>query len=141
MLKMIKRLAGWQKLWLAASLVMLAAGMAWLPGILERPALNQLAEARARVIADFEKPECLPVRSTPYTQLAPIPAGAPCHEIYIWRKDVKEKLPLILTNVLFPMDAHRREIWFDGAIEGAGFAALGSLLLYGLLALARRRTH
>lgn len=141
MMKRIKRLQGWQKLWLAASVVMLGLGIIWLPGILERPALTQLAEARSRVLADFDRPECLPVRATPYTQLAPIPAGAPCHEIYIWRKDVKEKLPLILNNVLFPMDAHRREIWFDGALKGVGFAALGALLFYVALFLAKRRTQ
>ena len=67
MMKRIKRLQGWQKLWLAASVVMLGLGIIWLPGILERPALTQLAEARSRVLADFDRPECLPVRATPYT--------------------------------------------------------------------------
>lgn len=141
MMKTIKRLEGWQRLWLAASLLMLGVAIVWLPGVLERKALVELAEARTRVIADFEKAECLAVRSTPYTQLTPIPAGAPCFEIYIWRKDVKEKLPLILNNVLFPIDAHRREILFDGAMKGVGLAALGSLLLYAGFFLAKRRTH
>ena len=54
---------------------------------------------------------------------------------------MKEKLPLILNNVLFPMDAHRREIWFDGALKGVGFAALGALLFYVALFLAKRRTQ
>ena len=115
MLKMIKGLAGWQKLWLAASLVMLAAGVAWLPGILERPALAQLAEARARVIADFEKPECLPVRSTPYTQLAPVPAGAPCHA---WS-------PMVLTRVLSPSAIRR----FLQSQASAGLVLMGTAAL------------
>lgn len=133
-----KRAAGWQRLWLVASLAALALGVAWFPGQVEKGPLAQLAEQRARVVADFDLPVCLPVRSTPYTQLAPIPPGAPCHDIYVWRRNVTEKLPLILNHVLFPMDAHRREIWFTGAIKGALFAALASALLYAGLFMAHR---
>lgn len=127
-----KRAAAWQRLWLVGSFAALALCLWALPARFENSAFAQLSEARARVVADFDKPECLPVRSTPYPQLAPVPAGAPCYEMYIWRKDVREKLPLILEHVTFAMDAHRREIWVTGALKATGVAALVSVLLYGL---------
>ena len=130
-----KRAAKWQKLWFIISVLALAAGVAWLPGLLEKDALSRLAEARARVVTQIDWPACQPVRGTPYSQLPPIAEGAPCYDIYVWRKDVTEKLPLTLNNILFPMDAFKREIWFSGALRGAGFAALASALLYAGLFL------
>lgn len=135
-----KRAAAWQRLWLAGTVLALAAGLFVLPSMLEKASLERLAAERARVVADFDRPECLPVRATPYTQLAAVPEGAPCHEIYVWRKTVTEKLPLILNHVLFPMDARRREILVAGALKGAAMAVLVSAFLYaGLFAAARRR--
>lgn len=133
-----KRAAGWQRLWLLGSLAAWALCIWALPARFETSAFAQLAEARARVVADFDKPECMPVRSTPYPQLAPVPAGAPCHEMYVWRKDVREKLPLILEHVTFAMDSHRREIWVTGAVKATGVAALLSVLLYALFFLMMR---
>lgn len=134
-----KRAAGWQRLWLLVSVALLAAGVVWLPGVIEKDALGRLAEQRARVVAEFDLPVCEPVRSIPYTVLPPIPAGAPCYDIYVWRKTVTEKLPLIPNHVLFPMDARRREIWLEGALKGTAFAALVSVLLYGVLRSRHRR--
>lgn len=133
-----KRAAAWQRLWLWASLAVAALCVWVLPPFFEKTQFTQLADVRARVIADFEKPDCVPVRNTPYPQLAPIPAGAPCHEIYVWRKDVREKLPLILEHVTFAIDAHRREIWVQGAMKALGVAALLAGLLYGLFFVMRR---
>lgn len=135
----IRRAAGWQRLWLAGTALAFAGGLVLLPSMLERQRFEALAAERARVIADFDRPECLPVRATPYTQLAPVPEGAPCREIYVWRKDVTEKLPLVLNHVLFPIDAHRREIWFAGALKGAAAAAFASALLYAALFATMRR--
>lgn len=135
-----KRAVGWQRLWLLSTLLAFGAGLYILPALLEQVRLDRLAAERARVIADFERPECLPVRATPYTQLAPVPEGAPCHEMYVWRRNVTEKLPLVLTHFLFPIDAHRREILFSGMLKGAAVAALVSALLFGgLFAASRRR--
>jgi hypothetical protein len=134
-----KRAAGWQRLWLLASLAAFAIGVVWLPRFFEKDGLARLAEQRARVVAEFDLPACEPVRSIPYTALPPVPAGAPCHDLYVWRKTVTEKLPLVLNHVLFPMDARRREIWLDGAMKGAALAALISALLYAALYRRYRR--
>jgi hypothetical protein len=128
-----KRAAGWQRLWALGSALVLAGALFWLPAWLEKEALSELAAARGRVVAQIDLPACQPVRGTPYSQLAPIAAGAPCYDIYVWRKDVTEKLPLTLNNILYPMDAHKREIWFAGAMRAAAWAAFASLLLYGAL--------
>lgn len=136
----LKRAAGWQRLWLLASLAVLAIGLVWLPRVFEKDALARLAEQRARVVSEFDWPACEPVRSIPYTALQPVPAGAPCHDLYLWRKTVTEKLPLVLNHVLFPMDARRREIWLDGAMKGAAIAAFVSALLYGVLHRRYRRS-
>lgn len=140
MIHWLKRAAGWQRLWLLATMLAFAAGLFLAPPMIERVRLEQLAAGRARVVADFDHAECAPVRSTPYTQLAPVTEGARCYDIYVWRRNVTEKLPLIINNVLFPIDAHRREILFAGAMKGAAAAALFSALLFAaLFALARRR--
>jgi hypothetical protein len=134
-----KRAAGWQRLWLLISLAVLAMAVVWLPGHFEKDELTRLAEQRARVVAEFDLPACEPVRSIPYTTLQPVPVGAPCHDLYVWRKTVTEKLPLVLNHVLFPMDARRREIWLDGAMKGAALAAFVSALLYAALHWRSRR--